>query len=250
MSSVRTPVRFLIAAADATNSCLHGRSYGRSKVPASAVLEVVGREDRVVADLAQARAAVRADVGVGAHEHAGVADEAAQPPDRGRPLPGPLEAERAVVLAQHARRGQVRQQRSPTPTGPAPGPPPPCGVRERLVDVEVHDVEAGLAGLEPAEDGVEVGPVHVGQGARRVDGVEELADAGLEEPERRGVGDHHRGRLRPERGPERVEVDAAVGSRRDRDRPEAGHRGGRRVRAVRWSGTSTSSRSVSPRSRW
>ena len=107
------------------------------------------------------------------------------------------------------------------------------GRAERLVDVEVHDVEAGLAGLEPAQDGVEVGAVHVGQRAGLVDRVEQLADPRLEQAERRGVGDHHRGRPRPEGGPERVDVDAAVGGRRDGDRLEAGHRRGRRVRAVR-----------------
>ena len=44
----------------------------------------------------------------------------------------------------------------------------------------MHDVEAGLAGLEAAKDGVEVRSVHIGQRARFVDGVEQLADARLE----------------------------------------------------------------------
>ena len=84
------------------------------------------------------------------------------------------------------------------------------------MDVEVHDVEARLARLEPAQDGVEVGTVHVGQGAGLVDRVQELADPRLEQAERRRVGDHHRGRARPERRPERVEVDPAVGRGRHR----------------------------------
>ena len=58
-----------------------------------------------------------ADVRVRAHEDAGVADEAAQPPDRGRALALPLEAERAVVVAQDARRRAG--------TGPAARPPRP-----------------------------------------------------------------------------------------------------------------------------
>ena len=86
------------------------------------------------------------------------------------------------------------------------------------MDVEVHDVEAGLARLEPAQDRVEVGAVHVGQRARLVDRLEQLADPRLEQAERRRVGDHDRRRPRPERRPERVEVDAAVGGRRDGDR--------------------------------
>ncbi len=122
---------------------------------------------------------------------------------------------------------------SPTPTGPAPGPPPPCGVQNVLWTLKCMTSKPGLARLEPAEDRVEVGAVHVGQGAGLVDRVEELADPRLEQPERRRVRDHHGGGPRTERGPERVEVDAAVGRRRDGDRPEAGHRGGRRVRPVR-----------------
>ena len=118
-----------------------------------------------------------ADVGVRAHEDAGVADEAAQPADRGGPLAVTLEPERPVGFAQDARRGQVRHQ--PLPHPDRAGARAAAAVRraERLVDVEVHDVEAGLAGLEPAQDRVEVGAVHVGQGARLVDRVEQLADA-------------------------------------------------------------------------
>ena len=129
--------------------------------------------------------------------------------------------------------GQVRDEPLPDPDRAGARTAAAVGRAERLVDVEVHDVEAGLAGLEPAEDGVEVRAVHVGEGAGLVDRVEQLADPPLEQAERRRVGDHDRGRPRPERRSERVDVDAAVGGRRDGDRPEAGHRGRRRVRAVR-----------------
>ena len=90
----------------------------------------------------------------------------------------------------------------------------------------MHHVEARLARLEPAEDRVQVGAVHVGQGARFVDGVEKVPDPPLEQAKGRGVGDHDGGRPGPESGPERVDIDPAVGRRWDRDRPEAGHRGG------------------------
>ena len=123
--------------------------------------------------------------------------------------------------------------------------------RERLVDVEVHHVEAGLAGLEPTHDRVEVGAVHVGQRAGRVDGLEQLADPRLEQAERRRVGDHDRGRPRAERRLERVDVHAAIGCRRDGDRPIAGHRRGRRVRPVaEIPGRGPRPGSVSPRARW
>ena len=90
--------------------------------------------------------------------------------DRGRALVPALQAERAVVVAQDARRRQVREQALPHPD--RTGARATAAVRraERLVDVEVHDVEPGLAGLEPAEDGVEVRAVHVGQRAGLVDG--------------------------------------------------------------------------------
>ena len=55
----------------------------------------------------------------------------------------------------------------------------------------------------------------------------------LEQAQRRRVRDHHGRGPRAEGGPERVDVHAAVGRGRDRDRAEAGHRRGRRVRAVR-----------------
>ena len=106
--------------------------------------------------------------------------------------------------------GQERHQR--LADGDRPGTRTAAAVRrrERLVDVEVHDVEARGAGPELAQHRVHVGAVHVGQRARRVDGVEQLDDAVLEEAERRGVGQHHGRRARPERGPQRVEVDAAA----------------------------------------
>ena len=112
MSSVRTPVCFLIDVADAMNSCLQTPGNGMSYAPesASALLEVVRGEHRVVGDLGEPARAVRAQIGVRAHEDAGAADERAHPPDRRRPLPYPLEPERAVRLAQHPRRGQERHQ--------------------------------------------------------------------------------------------------------------------------------------------
>ncbi len=233
MSSVRTPVRFLIDGGRGHELVLAGPVVRQVVRPREPVLEVVGRQDGIVADLAQAGVAVGPDVRVGPHEDARVAHEAAQPPDGARPLPGALEAEgRRRASHQDPWRGQVRQQRLPHPDGSGARSAAAVGRRERLVDVEVHDVEAGLAGLEPAEDGVEVRAVHVGQRAGPVDGVEQLADARLEEPERRWIRDHHGGGPWTEGGPEGVDVDAAIAGRRDRDRPEARHRRGGGVRPV------------------
>ena len=133
-----------------------------------------------------------------------------KPPDRRRALLGPLQPVRAVVRGQDPRRGQVGHEALPHPD--RPGARTAAAVRraERLVHVEVHDVEPGLAGLEPAQDGVEVGAVHVGQGAGLVDRLEQLADPRLEQPQGRRVGDHHGGRPRAQGRAERVDVDAAV----------------------------------------
>ena len=68
-----------------------------------------------------------------------------------------------------------------TPTGPGARAAAAVGRAERLVGVEVHDVEAGLARLEPAEDRVEVRAVHVGERAGRVGRLEQLADPPLEQ---------------------------------------------------------------------
>ena len=233
MSRVRTPGPLLDRRGRGHELVLAGAVVRDVERPGEPVLQVVGREDRVVADLGEPRPAVGADVRVRAHEDAGVADEAAQPPDRGRALPLQLEPEGAVVAAEDARRGEERDQPVADADRSGAGAAAAVGRAERLVDIEVHDVEAGLAGLEAAQDRVQVRAVHVRERARLVDRVEQLADPRLEEAERRGVGDHHGGGPRAERGPERVDVDAAVRGGRDRDRREAGHRRGRRVRAVR-----------------
>ncbi len=78
------------------------------------------------------------------------------------------------------------------------------------MQVEVHHVEAGLARPELAQDRVHVRAVHVGQRAGLVDRLQHVADAALEQPERRGVGQHHRRRTRPECGAQRVQVHTAV----------------------------------------
>jgi hypothetical protein len=134
--------------------------------------------------------------------------------------------------AQDPRRGQERQQLLPYSDWSGAGAAAAVRSRERLVDVDVHYVESGLTGLEAAHDGVQVGPVHVGQTTGFVDRVEQFAQPRLEQPERRRVRDHDRRSPRPKRGPERFHVDAAVRRRRDSHRREAGHRRGGRVGAV------------------
>ena len=67
------------------------------------------------------------------------------------------------------------------------------GLAEGLVEVDVHDVEAEVAGLHLADDGVEVRAVAVHQGAVAVYHLGDLDDVAVEEAEGAGLGDHEGG---------------------------------------------------------
>jgi hypothetical protein len=157
--------------------------------------------------------------------------------DRIRPIEvgrSPARSRRKEPSASRTTRGEGRNgsellaDRDRTGAGPATA----VRRRERLVRVDVHHVEAGLARLEPAQDRVQVGAVHVGEGAGGVDRLQQLTNLRFEQAHRRWVGDHHRRGLGAERGPERLEVGAAVGRGLDRDRPQARHGRGRGVGPV------------------
>ena len=107
---------------------------------------------------------------------------------------------------------------------------------ERLVQVEVRHVGAELARPRDTDQRVEVRAVEVHLAAVVVHDRADVADALLEHAVRRRVRDHQRrellGVLRGLRL-EVVEVDVAVVVARDDDDAHAGHRGRRRVGAVR-----------------
>ena len=103
---------------------------------------------------------------------------------------------------------------------------------EGLVQVEVQDVHAQVAGAGGAEHGVHVGPVHVDQAADRVHRVGNLQDALLEQPERVGVGDHQPRDLVVQRLLQRAEVEVATRAGRHRARAVADHGDGGGVGAV------------------
>ncbi len=64
--------------------------------------------------------------------------------------------------------------------------------RKRLVQVEVHDVGAEVAGTHLAHQRVHVGAIHVEQRAFFVQHVGDLVDLLLEDAERVGIGKHQR----------------------------------------------------------
>ena len=69
------------------------------------------------------------------------------------------------------------------------------GDAERLVQVEVADIGAKLAGPGQADEGIEVGAVEVHLTARVVHSGADLADRLLEHAVGRGVGDHEGSQL-------------------------------------------------------
>ena len=154
--------------------------------------QVVGIQDGRLRGLPQTLSAERADVGVGAHEAAVVPLEAAQPPDRERPVVVELEA----LLAPHEHR--PRQERlDPLGYGDRAraGPAAAVGLREGLVQVEVDDVEAHVARPREAHDGVQVGAVVVERGPDAVHDPGDLLDVLVEQAERVRVRQHQAGHL-------------------------------------------------------
>jgi len=101
------------------------------------------------------------------------------------------------------------------------------------VQVDVHRIDAQVAGPHAADDRVEVGAVTVNESARGVDRVGDRLHVALEQAAGVGVGDHHPGDVWAEAGLERGEVHAAFRRRRDRLDRIAGKGRSRRVGAVR-----------------
>ncbi len=131
-------------------------------------------------------------------------------------------------------RGTIRygSMRSETAIGPGARAAPAVRLRERLVQVEVHDVEAHVARAADAHDRVQVRAVVVERGAGVVDDAGDLLDVGVEEAERVGVGEHQAGDAVVGQPPQVLEVDAAVGRGADLHDLVARHRHRRRVGAV------------------
>ena len=192
--------------------------------------DVVRVEDRVVADLGEPSRAQAAQVGVRADEDAEVAVEAVEPPDRLRTV---MVEEEPGAVALDRRRGQVGGQRRLDPDGARPGPSAAVRGRERLVEVEVDDVEPHVARPHQAEQRVQVGAVHVEERARVVDDLRDLDNLFLEEPERVGVGEHQRGAVVVDQFREVAHVDQALGVGMNGLNLVPRQRGGGRVGAVR-----------------
>src|SRR5690606_25502207 len=160
----------------------------------------VGVENGVTAYLTQAVAAQGTDVGVRPHQVAEVAVEAAHAADR----IGKVELEEVLLvpLAHYRGRQEVAQMLLHADRS---GSRSAAAVRgsERLVEVEVHDVEAHVTGTHTTHDGVEVRTVVVELRTRRVSQLGDLENVAFEQAERVRVGEHHRGDLGADGGLER-----------------------------------------------
>jgi len=117
--------------------------------------QVAGVEHRQLGDPRHAGRAQLAQVGVGLHQHAEVAEEAPHSADAQGAVRVEPPASLAVRLDE--RRRQEGLEGGGDPDRPRAWPAAAVGRGEGLVQVELHDVGAPFPGAALAEDGVEVG---------------------------------------------------------------------------------------------
>ena len=137
--------------------------------------------------------------------------------------------------------------------GPHPRPAAAMGDAEGLVQVEMRHVRAELAGQAQAEQGVEVGAVHVDLAAALVDHLADLDDGFLEHAMGGGIGDHQRRQIVGVGlglGAQVGEVDVAVLVAGHHLHRHPGHDGARRVGAMRRARDQADVAPASPRLSW
>ncbi len=128
------------------------------------------------------------------------------PPDRARRA---LEGDEAVAPHRTGAGEELREaggDRHRTCTRPATA----VGGGEGLVQVEMHDVKAHVAGADDPEDRIEVGTVVIEQSAGGVHRRGDLDDVLLEQAEGVRVGEHDPRDIGTECGAQRREVDEAA----------------------------------------
>ena len=107
---------------------------------------------------------------------------------------------------------------------------------ERLVQVEMADIGAVIAGPRQPDLRVHVGAVEIDLSAMAMHDVADLADVLLEHPVGGGIGDHHGGeifRMLRRLGAQIIDVDVAARIARHHHDLHAGHAGRSRIGAVR-----------------
>ena len=197
---MRIPSACFIGPPVSTNSCMHVRSKAGGRCSPRGLAQpreqVVGVEHRGLGRLLQA---------VGA-ERAGCRRRSAR---RRRSCPGSRAGGRSTSAGRRRgrtpgrrrcptrggrpRRGRNGSMRSETAIGPGARAAAAVRLRERLVQVEVDDVEAHVARARAPHHRVEVRAVVVERRARVVDERGDLLDVRVEQPERVRVGEHQAG---------------------------------------------------------
>ena len=191
--------------------------------------QIIGVEHRRFGSLAQSLAAERDDIRQRFEAHAEVAVKRAHFAYR---ISSPVETE-PFVRPYYARGRQEGRERRLASHGTCPRTAAAVRSGKGLVQVEVHDVEAHIAGTHYAHHGVEVRPVVIHQTARSVHYLRDFQHVLLEQSERVGVGEHKRCRILSDFEAEVRNVHAAVGRGTQGHRFEPRHSGGSGIGPVR-----------------
>ena len=133
----------------------------------------------------------------------------------------------------HHRQRQKRRESCRDAHRPGAGTAAAVRRGERLVQIDVDRVEAHVARLDLAENGIEVGAVVIQQPAGVVHDFLDVEDVLLEHAQRRRIGEHQPRGLRADRGLERGEIDVALAVGGDLAHDVAAHHRRRRIGAVR-----------------
>ena len=104
--------------------------------------------------------------------------------------------------------------------------------RKRLVQIDVHHVDAEIAGPRDADQRVHVGAVHVEHGAFFVQNFGHARDVIFEHAERVRVGDHQRGHVTGDQLFQRAEIDWQKMGEEARPHAEQARKLGRNVDAL------------------
>ena len=109
------------------------------------------------------------------------------------------------------------------------------GNAEGLVEIEVANIRAQLAGSAEAYQRVHIGAIQIDLAAMIMNDRADIADRALEHPVCRGIGDHQRRemiRMRRRLRPEIIDIDIALLVASDHDHAHTGHMRARRIGAM------------------
>ena len=219
-------------------SLVHARPFAERRT--HHVLErgenIVRRQHRIFRSLPHAVRAMAQHVSQRTHEHAHLAVEGAHAAERlhaRRRRIRMFDKTEAAGIVDEQRQRRIRCQRRRQYDRARTRAAAAMRRRECLVQIDVHSVDAEIAGTHPARNGVEIRAVAIEISARLVHFVGDFLHALLEETAGVGVRQHDRSNVRPELGFQRVSVDMPVVPCRDFVDGEAGQRRRCRICAVR-----------------